>query len=154
MPRFMWRHRRAEVASSSSPAIVEGLESRQLLSVSLISQSTGGVASSPGAGSVNSTVGTPSVSDDGRFVAFVSEADNLVPNDTNGAGDVFVRDRTSGETRLVSAAPDGSAGDATSGDLGNPREGFAISGNGRYVVFASNATNLVSGLTDNNSVAD
>ena len=41
----------------------------------------------------------PAISADGRFVAFNSDATNLVPGDTNGARDVFVRDRQTGTTR-------------------------------------------------------
>jgi hypothetical protein len=134
---------------------IENLEPRQLLSVSLISQSTAGVAAdTPGAGSVGSTAMSPSISDDGRYVAFASEASNLVQSDNNGAADIFVRDRTTNTTILVSADPDGSAGNGKSGDPGGFRNGYAMSGNGRFVVFASEATNLVSGQTDNNNLPD
>lgn len=86
-------------------------------------------------GNANST-GT-SVSANGRFVAFVSEATNLHPDDEDAYQDVFVRDRLTGVTELVSR-DDGIAGDAANGDSRRP----SISANGRYVAFESEATNL------------
>jgi hypothetical protein len=83
----------------------------------------------------------PSISDDGRFVAFGSAATNLVSGDTNGERDVFVRDRQTGTTTKVSKSSAGVAGDALSGTP-------SISADGRYVVFESTATNLVSGDTN------
>ncbi|MEX2158554.1 MAG: flexitail domain-containing putative surface protein [Dehalococcoidia bacterium] len=86
-----------------------------------------------------------SISADGRFVAFASVATNLVAGDTNGTGDVFVRDRLSGTTERVSVD-----------SVGTQSNGFsyaaAISADGRFVAFWSDATNLVAG--DTNGVAD
>jgi Tol biopolymer transport system component len=82
----------------------------------------------------------PSVSADGRFVAFDSEASNLVAGDTNDTWDVFVRDRRTKTTTLVSVSSSGTQGDAASS---HP----SISANGRFVVFTSVATNLVRGET-------
>lgn len=79
----------------------------------------------------------PSLSADGRFVAFLSAASNLVPGDTNGAQDVFVHDRETGQTTRVSVDSAGAQGDADS--YFDPR----ISADGRYVAFASYAGNLV-----------
>jgi Tol biopolymer transport system component len=79
---------------------------------------------------------TPSISADGRFVAFASDASALVPGDHNRREDVFVHDRRTGRTILVSAASDGRPGN---GNSYSP----AISADGRYVAFASEATNLV-----------
>jgi len=79
-----------------------------------------------------------SISADGRFVAFYSEATNLVLHDTNGVGDIFVRDRELGTTERVSIGPHGRQANAGSGD---PR----ISPDGRFVAFWSSATNLVPG---------
>jgi hypothetical protein len=77
-----------------------------------------------------------SVSADGRFVAFVSEATDLAPNDTNNDGDVFVRDRRMGRTILVSV---NAAGTGT----GNALSSFpTITPDGRYVAFVSYASNL------------
>lgn len=78
----------------------------------------------------------PSISDDGRFVTFSSEATNLVALDTNGVEDVFVHDRQTGETNRVSIASDGTQGNAKSAYA-------TISANGRYVAFVSNASNLI-----------
>jgi Tol biopolymer transport system component len=84
----------------------------------------------------------PSISEDGRFVSFVSAAANLVPGDTNGFDDILVHDRVTGETTRVSVATDGSQGNNWSI---NP----SISADGRFVAFASTATNLVIGDTNN-----
>lgn len=78
----------------------------------------------------------PSISANGRYVAFESLANNLVDDDTNGVRDVFVYDRETGETTLVSVAADGTQGNATSSNA-------AISADGSYVAFESIATNLV-----------
>jgi uncharacterized repeat protein (TIGR01451 family) len=93
----------------------------------------------------------PSVRSDGRFVAFVSLSDNLVPDDTNQAPDVFVRDRLLRTTERVSVSSKGRQGDAGSGLL-DLMGGPSISGDGRFVAFASEATNLVAG--DRNNTAD
>jgi Tol biopolymer transport system component len=84
----------------------------------------------------------PSISADGRYVAFSSDASNLVPGDTNAAPDVFVHDRQTGHTSRVSVASDGTQGNAGS-------VGHSISADGRYVAFASGASNLVPGDTNN-----
>ena len=68
------------------------------------------------------------MSADGRYVAFGSDASNLVPGDTNHAGDVFVRDRRSGTTERVSVA---TGGTQANGASVSP----AISADGRYVAF-------------------
>ena len=79
------------------------------------------------------------ISGDGRFVAFYSFASNLVPDDTNRAGDAFWRDLASGATERVSVASDGTgANDAVSGSAPP-----AISDDGRVVAFVSRASNLV-----------
>ncbi len=57
----------------------------------------------------NGTSSSPSISADDRFVAFGSTATNLVAGDTNAAGDVFVRDRTTGTTERVSMSSEGVA---------------------------------------------
>ena len=86
-----------------------------------------------------STLSPVSVSADGRWAAFASPADDLVPNDTNQQPDVFVRDMVNGTNLLVSVGLNG--GPALGGGSGNP----VISANGRYVAFISGATNLVAG---------
>ncbi len=84
----------------------------------------------------------PVLSADGRFVAFDSEASNLVPGDTNGAEDVFIRDRRTGATRRVSVSTGGGQGNGDS--TGFP----ALSADGRFVAFGSEASNLVPGDTN------
>jgi len=86
----------------------------------------------------NDTSNDPSLSADGRHVAFVSTADNLVPGDTNGQSDIFVHDRLTGQTARVTV--DGSGGEANGASY-LPY----ISGNGRFVTFHSGADNLVPG---------
>src|SRR5262249_11565314 len=74
-----------------------------------------------------------------------SDATNLVPGDTNGSPDVFIRDRHTGETTRVSLT---SSGNQANKDSGTP----IISGDGRYVGFVSQASNLVP--RDTNGVYD
>jgi Tol biopolymer transport system component len=76
------------------------------------------------------------ISADGRFVAIVSDATNLVANDTNGCTDVFVRDRTTGTTDRVSV-------DSAGGEANGFCSDAALSLDGRYVAFLSAASNLV-----------
>ncbi len=83
----------------------------------------------------------PSISPDGRFVAFTSDASNLVGGDTNGVTDAFVRDRKTGETERVSLGSGGTQGNGDS-------RGSSISANGRFVAFPSDASNLVGGDTN------
>ncbi len=88
---------------------------------------------------------TPSVSGDGRLVAFPSEAANLVPGDTNGVRDIFVRDVAARTTVRVSTASDGTQGNG-------PSLGPALSGSGQLVAFGSLAANLVA--DDGNALPD
>src|SRR5688572_30608155 len=94
-------------------------------------------------GNGHSVVAT--LSADGRYVVFNSLASNLVPSDTNGRSDIFIRDRITSQTTRVSVS---SGGEAGNGDSHWP----AISADGRFVGFLSSASNLVSG--DTNGVAD
>src|SRR5438132_4930631 len=89
----------------------------------------------------------PSVSGDGRFVAFASAGSDFVDGDTNGTMDVFLRDMNSGTTVMVSAAQTGAPADQ-GGALNNAAGAREVSDDGRYVTFTSAATNLV--LTPNN----
>lgn len=89
----------------------------------------------------NSGSGAPVLSADGRFVAFISPSTNLVPGDTNGRADVFVRDRQTGQTTRVSVDSTGVQANANSGK-------FDMSADGRFVVFDSSASNLVAGDTN------
>jgi Tol biopolymer transport system component len=88
----------------------------------------------------------PTISADGRYVAFHSDASNLVPGDTNGTFDIFVRDRVTGKTRRVSVGNGGEEANAETLGRG------LISGDGRYVAFASLASNLVA--NDLNDITD
>lgn len=83
----------------------------------------------------------PSISGDGRYVAFVSVASNLVAHDTKLMADVFVRDLVEGRTTRVSVS---SSGEQANNISGSP----AISADGRHVAFYSAATNLVEGITN------
>ncbi len=89
----------------------------------------------------DSTSSEPSISADGRYIAFHSYASDLVKQDTNRKIDVFIRDLETQETTRVSVASKGSQGNDAS-------YGAFISANGRYVAFNSEATNLVKGDTN------
>ena len=83
----------------------------------------------------------PSISADGRYVAFAADATNLIASDTNALRDVFLYDN---QTRLVRRLSVSQQGVQTNGASNNP----SISGNARYVAFSSEATNLISGDTN------
>jgi len=87
----------------------------------------------------------PSLNEDGRYVAYWSKATNLVPGDTNGKDDIFLFDNVTKKTTRVSISSNGTQAIDNSGAP-------SINGNGRYVSYASMASNLVSG--DNNGVND
>src|SRR5262249_8774315 len=96
---------------------------------SRVSVSTAGVAG-------NGTSSEPTISADGRYVAFTSDSDNLVSGDTNFETDVFVRDRQTNTTTRVSVATAGTQGDSFSNTP-------SISADGRYVTYTSFSSNLV-----------
>ncbi len=87
----------------------------------------------------------PVVTPNGRLVAFISGASNLVPGDTNGVSDAFVRDLRAGETRRVSVDSTGQQGDGGGQGSNEPK----LPSSGKFVVFMSDATNLVPGDTNN-----
>jgi Tol biopolymer transport system component len=99
------------------------------------------VSVSSGGSEGNDRSMSPRISADGRFVAFQSLATNLVAGDTNGWGDIFVRDRTAGTTERVSVDSSGSQSNYYS-------QLWAISADGQVVAFSSGATNLVAGDTN------
>jgi Tol biopolymer transport system component/putative cell wall-binding protein len=105
---------------------------RESAEMSMVSVATDGT---PG----NNESGHPSISGDGRYVAFHSAASNLVPGDTNNQCDVFVHDRQTGETTRVSVASDGTEGNRRS-------YAPAISADGRRVAFQSMSSNFVPGM--------
>lgn len=87
----------------------------------------------------------PAISTDGRYVAFKSRADNLVPDDTNEVGDVFLYDLQERSIRLASVNGEGIQGNDAS-------QSPSLSDDGRYLAFSSRASNLVPG--DNNGQRD
>ena len=89
-----------------------------------------------------------SLSADGRFVAFESYATDLVPGDTNGQRDIFVRDRQAGTTERVSLTADGAQAGGSTGSLSRSLSP-SLSADGRFVTFDSVAANLVPGDTNN-----
>jgi Tol biopolymer transport system component len=91
----------------------------------------------------NGTSTSTAISADGRYVAFGSEASNLVPDDTNNTPDVFVRDRWANVTTRVSVSGDETQAVCCEGSFAP-----VISTDGRYVVFTSDAPNLVPGDTN------
>ena len=87
----------------------------------------------------------PSISGDGNYIAFMSDATNLVTDDTNSDSDIFIHNRETGETTRVSV-------DSLGNEANNDSENPSISvdeENNVYVVFASDASNLVAGDTNN-----
>jgi Tol biopolymer transport system component len=92
-------------------------------------------------GSGDSTSRGASVSADGRFVVFTSDAPEIVGGDSNGFTDVFLRDRQTGTTTLISRSRTGTSGNGVSTNA-------SISADGRYMVFTSAATDLVTGDTN------
>lgn len=90
---------------------------------------------------------TPTISADGQYIVFSSEASNLVAGDSNGHRDVFVHDCITGTTKRISVANDGSEGsEASGGGDGSGGWGYGIkspiSDDGRYIVFESRARNF------------
>jgi len=132
------------VASDSNNATDVFVRDLTLGTTTLVSVNSAGTDSGNGH---SSALASPAITPDGRFVAFTSLASDLVPNDTNNAADVFVRDLVNGTTTLVSVNSAGT-GSGNAGSLANP----AISADGRYVAFASDASDLVA--QDSNGTTD
>jgi len=132
---LFWSDGDTFVASDDNDASDVFFYDRRADELSLVSVSSDGEQ-----GNMSSKVA--SVTTDGRYVAFVSEASNLVAGDTNAKADIFVHDRQTGETSRISI---GLAGEETDGNSMHPQ----LSADGRYIVFASSATNLVAGDTNN-----
>jgi Tol biopolymer transport system component len=135
----MGERARAALVAAAAIALV------LVTSASAASDPTTRVSVATGGAQANGNSQAPAISKDGRYVAFYSGASNLVAGDTNRARDVFVYDRQTGQTTRVSVGGDGSQ---ANGDSFAP----AISGDGRYVVFSSAATNLFP--RDNNNAND
>jgi Tol biopolymer transport system component len=122
-------------ASNMIPGVTGGhvwVRDRLLGTLELVSVSTGGVP----ANGVNES---PSISADGRYVAFESSSGNLVPADTNATWDVFLRDRQLGTTTRVSLSV---TGQQLNGASFQP----VLTPDGDYLAFVSQATNVVAGF--------
>jgi Tol biopolymer transport system component len=134
--------------TSSAPGLVAGdtNETEDVFVHNVRSGVTERISVSSGGVQANNSSFNAALSGRGRYVAFTSGASNLAAGDHAFDGDVFVRDRRTDTTELVSV---GIAGEEANGDSG---EAPAISADGRYVSFVSQASNLVPG--DVNSVAD
>src|SRR5262249_37806450 len=96
-----------------------------------------------GAQVTNGDCGSPSISGDGRYVAFYSGSTGLVPGDTNSVNDVFVKSLSTGAITRVSISSAGGRGHNSRGSY-NSRD-IALSYDGRFVAFTSGASNLVAG---------
>lgn len=130
------------LSTTFSPADTNGqrdiyLRDRQANTTTLTSTSTGGTL-----GDLESAA--PAISDDGSTAAWESRATTLVPGDTNGDWDVFVRILATNTTTRVSVSTAGTQAVGASG-------GAALSADGRYVSFQSAAPNLVAGDTNANT---
>jgi Tol biopolymer transport system component len=102
---------------------------RQYLSVERVSVASDGTEANNGSGH-------PTISANGRYVTYWSEASNLVPDDTNDTDDIFVYDRKTNTTERINVASDGT-------EANNRSFSPEISANGRYVTYSSFASNLV-----------
>lgn len=103
------------------------------------------ISRAPNGNSANAASVSPVVSENGAYVAFVSDATDLINSDSNAVSDVFVYERSSGAITRVSVSSSAAQANAAS-------HSPSISADGRYVVFVSDATNLVS--ADTNSKSD
>lgn len=106
---------------------------------------TSRVSLAPDGSLANGNSRNPSISADGRFVAFDSSASNLVAGDTNGQSDVFIYDTCIGAAGCVPLMSRVVADDGS--EPNNDTRFAAISADGRYVAFGSGATNLIPGGT-------
>jgi subtilisin-like proprotein convertase family protein len=112
---------------------------------------------SGGSGPLSGSSTAPALGANGRYLSFQSTSTNLVPGDTNGVADIFVRDRDldadgvmdeAGATTIVRVSVSSNMSQA----LGGSSTGPSITQDGRWVVFVSEATNLVA--NDTNGAAD
>jgi Tol biopolymer transport system component len=122
--------------NGNSDVYVRDAEGTQISRVSLPASGTG----DPNGASIR-----PSLSSDGRLIAYESIAGNIVTNDSNGVSDIFVYDMQSNTTTRISISTNGTQANGMSLNA-------TISADGRYVAFESAATNLISG--DTNGVND
>ena len=122
------------VANDNNGALDVFLHDRQTNTTTLISSTAGGVQG-------NDSSYRQTISQDGRYVAFISFANNLVPDDSNGIFDIFVKDLQTGAIKLVSTSSNNQQS-----NLG--ADSPSLSADGRYVAFISQASNLVSDDTN------
>lgn len=108
------------------------LRDRQASATSRVSVSSTGTQS-------NGNSWQPRISDDGSIIVYTSEASNLVTGDTNSKWDIFAFNRSTLQTERVSVSSDEAQANGRSGDYSNP----AVSSDGRFVAFTSEASNLV-----------
>lgn len=118
---------------------------------------TSRVSADPSGNDADGNSVLPRMSSDGRYVVYRSAATNLIPNDTNGFEDIYVFDRAAGVSDRVSIDSYGNESNDNSCDVPNPPNADintygAISTDGQFVVFDSQATNLVD--NDTNGVTD
>jgi Tol biopolymer transport system component len=137
------------IAFTATPDCVSGATGSRFSDLFVVDRVGGGVARiNVGTGGVQANAdagGGLAISLDGNIVAFDSTAGNLVAGDTNGVGDIFIRDRAASTTTRISIATGGA-------QANGPSRRPGISGDGRYVVFESSASNLVA--NDTNGVDD
>jgi len=128
--------------ASCGDVFVHDRETGDVVRVSVASDGTQG----------NGSSGQPALSADGRFVAFSSAASSLVPGDTNGAEDIFVHDRDADEDGIFDEPGQIATSRVSVSSAGGQANGWNLypdlSADGRYVVFQSDATNLVPGDTN------
>ena len=125
---------------SSAPLVADATPEQRPLSQVYLRDAqlatTRRVSVAPGGRPADGPSWSPVISADGRYVAFVSGAANLVPDDRNGSADVFVADLHTGVTELVSRS-------IRSGTANGPSSGPAISSDGRFIALQSEASDLV-----------
>jgi WD40-like Beta Propeller Repeat len=128
-------------AARIAVALTLGLVAPLAAAAPALAAATERVSVAAGGGQADGQSDSPAISGDGRLIAFESFAGDLVPEDTNGQVDAFVRDHRTGVTRRVSVGRDGTQAEGQSFEA-------AVSGDGRSVAFTSNADNLVPGDTN------
>ncbi len=137
------------VFSSNATNLIPG-DTNLSKDIFLVERATGTVARvsvGPGGVESNGDSGRPTISADGRYIAYRSDATNLIAIDNNATRDIFLYDRVAGTTTLVSGVELGFRGNGSSN---RP----AISGNGRFIAYRTKASNLVSGEVDTNGNMD
>jgi Tol biopolymer transport system component len=137
----------SSLASSLVPHDTNGLEDIFLRNTRTHKTSRVSVSSTGAQANGESTVtdNTTAVSQNGRYVVFQSLASNLVSSDSNGAEDIFIRDRKARTTRRLSVGPANTQANA-------PSYNAVVSASGRFVIFTSEASNLI--LGDGNGTSD